>query len=102
MAKSNYQIEFHPEAIRETREAIAWYRERNEESAAEFRALVKSAEELIERSPESWAAYLLETRGFRFQRFPFVLVYVIRDKTIFVVALAHTKRKPGYWRERLP
>ena len=63
--------------------------------------LVKSAEELVERSPESWAPYLLETRGFRFQKFPFVLVYVIRGTMVFIVALAHTKRKPGYWRERL-
>ncbi len=44
MAKSDYRIEFHPEAIRETREAIQWYRQRNKETAAEFRTLVKSAE----------------------------------------------------------
>jgi len=101
MAKSNCLIDFHPDAIHEIREAIAWYSERNEETAIEFRALVKSAEELVERSPESWAAYLLETRGFRFQKFPFVLIYVIRGKRVFVVALANTKRKPDYWRKRL-
>ena len=59
------------------------------------------AEELVQRSPESWAAYLPETRGFRFQKFPFVLAYIIRGQQVFIVALAHTKRKPGYWRERL-
>jgi hypothetical protein len=31
MAKSIYQIEFHPETIREIRESIEWYRQRNEE-----------------------------------------------------------------------
>ncbi len=101
MARSNYEIEFHPEAIREVRETIEWYRQRSNEVATDFRTLVKSAEELVQRSPESWAVYLLETRGFRFQKFPFVLVYVIRGQQIFIVALAHTKRKPGYWRERL-
>jgi len=101
MAKSIYQIEFHPEAIREVRESIEWYRQRNEEIAGEFRTLVQSAEELVQRSPESWAVYLLETRGFRFQKFPFALVYIIRDERIYFVALAHTKRKPGYWRDRL-
>jgi hypothetical protein len=30
MAKSNYEIEFHPEAILEIRAAIEWYRERDE------------------------------------------------------------------------
>ncbi|MGB7344077.1 MAG: type II toxin-antitoxin system RelE/ParE family toxin [Pirellulaceae bacterium] len=101
MAKLNYEIEFHPEAIREIREAVQWYRERNDEVATEFRNLVESAEELVQRSPESWASYLLETRGFRFQKFPFVLAYVIRGQQVFIVALAHTKRKPGYWRDRL-
>lgn len=101
MAKSNYRIEFHPEAIREIRESIEWYRERNEATATEFRALVQAAEELVQRSPEAWAVYALDTRGFRFQKFPFVLVYAIRGETIFLVALAHTRRKPGYWRDRL-
>ncbi len=101
MAKSNYQIEFHPEAIREIRETIEWYRVRNADVADEFRTLVKSAEALIERSPESWATYMLETRGFRFQKFPFVFVYIIRNEKVFVIALAHTKRTPGYWRDRL-
>lgn len=52
MAKRTYQIEFHPETIRETHEAIEWYRQRNVEAANEFRSLVKSAEELVVRSPE--------------------------------------------------
>lgn len=34
MAKLNYEIEFHPEAIREIREAVQWYRERSDEVAA--------------------------------------------------------------------
>ncbi len=55
MAKANYRIEFHPEAIREIRESIGWYRERNEATAAELRTLVQAAEELIQRSPEAWA-----------------------------------------------
>lgn len=101
MANSTYEIEFHPDAIREIREAIEWYRQRDKGVATEFRTLIKSAEELVQRSPESWAAYLLETHGFRFHKFPFVLVYVIRAQRVVIVALAHTKRKPGYWRERI-
>jgi len=101
MAKSNYKIEFHPEAIRETREAIQWCRQRDENVASEFRALLKSAVELVSRFPESWSEYLVDARGFRFQKFPFVLVYIIRGERIIVVALAHSKGKPGFWRERL-
>ena len=70
MAKRTYQTEFHPEAIREIRKAIQWYRDRNEQAADQLRSLVQSAESLIERSPESCASYLHDTRGYRFQKFP--------------------------------
>ena len=63
--------------------------------------LIAAAEELVQRSPEAWSGYFHGTRGFRFQKFPFVLAYVMRGDTIFVVALAHTRLKPGYWQERL-
>jgi plasmid stabilization system protein ParE len=101
MAKPKCLIEFHPAAIREIRDAIQWYRDRDERAGAELRTLIAAAEELVQRSPESWAAYFHGTRGFRFQQYPFVLAYVIRGETVFVVALAHTSLKPGYWRERL-
>ena len=101
MAKPKYRIEFHPSAIREIRDAIQWYRDRDEQVSEEFRSLIAAAEELVQRSPESWASYVHNTRGFRFQKFPFVMAYVTRDDTIFIVALAHTRMKPGYWRDRL-
>ena len=102
MAKRTYRIEYHPEAIREIRESIHWYRDRNEAVADELRSAVESAESLIQRSPKSCAPYVHDTRGYRFQKFPFVLAYVVRDDQIFFVALAHTSRRPGYWRDRVP
>ena len=33
-------------------------------------------------------------------RFPFSLVYFESESAVEVLALAHQKRKPGYWRER--
>ncbi len=63
MAKRKFRIEYHPEAIREIRDSIRWYRDRNEGVADELRSLVESAESLIERSPETCAPYLNDTRG---------------------------------------
>ena len=95
------ELEYHPEASDEVAGTFSWYAGVNPEVGEQFKLEFERAEELVQRSPESWAAYLLETRGFRFQKFPFVLAYVIRGNQVFVVALAHTKRKPGCWRERL-
>jgi toxin ParE1/3/4 len=40
-------------------------------------------------------------RRFPLDRFPFFLIYRLRDDHLEIVALAHTSRKPNYWRSRL-
>jgi toxin ParE1/3/4 len=35
------------------------------------------------------------------KRFPYQLIYRVEADTITVYAVAHLKRKPGYWRDRL-
>ena len=41
-----------------------------------------------------------EIRHFVLRRFPFSVVYFVGDKVIYVLALAHGSRVPGYWRSR--
>jgi plasmid stabilization system protein ParE len=43
-------------------------------------------------------------RGLRrllLHRFPFSLIYSVEPDAILVVAVAHYKRRPGYWKGRL-
>ncbi len=43
-------------------------------------------------------------RGLRqaaFQRFPYWLIYADEPETILVIAVAHQRRRPGYWRRRM-
>jgi len=35
------------------------------------------------------------------RRFPFFIIYREREDDVQIVALAHTSRKPNYWRSRL-
>jgi hypothetical protein len=35
-------------------------------------------------------------------RFPYGIYYGIKDGTIVVIAVAHLKRKPAYWKTRMP
>jgi hypothetical protein len=50
---------------------------------------------------EARAAFLwYSTRRFLFRRFPFSLIYFIQETSILVVAVAHGRRKPGYWNNR--
>ncbi len=34
-------------------------------------------------------------------RFPYAVIYVERDADYFVIAVAHTSRRPGYWKDRI-
>jgi hypothetical protein len=44
-------------------------------------------------------AELAESVGF--YRFPFIIHYVDLPDSVWIVAFAHTSRKPGYWQKRL-
>lgn len=34
-------------------------------------------------------------------RFPFCIPYVAEEGRVIVLAVAHARREPGYWRERM-
>jgi plasmid stabilization system protein ParE len=94
-------IELHPGAIEELREARLWYSERSGATADRFIREVDRAMGLIAESPDRWPAYRRGTRRFLLHRFPFLLVYHEEQDVIKVLAVAHTSRRPGYWRDRL-
>ena len=35
------------------------------------------------------------------QRFPYRVIYRLGDEQLVIIAFAHTRRRPGYWRVRL-
>jgi len=56
----------------------------------------------IARAPQRWASGPYQTRRFLLRKFPFILIYRERaGGDIQIVAVAHTSRKPGYWKERI-
>lgn len=95
------QLEFHPDARLDAMEAYDWYAERNLEVADAFQEQLQDAGRAIQDSPETWASYLLGTRRYLMKQFPFVVVYRVVNDRIEIIAVAHGRRKPGYWRERL-
>ncbi len=94
-------IEFHYLAVDELRQALAWYRAKSVRAAERFVERVHEAVLRVLADPES---YPVIRRGFHYLRipkFPFVLVYRIRAQNdVFVIAVAHTSRRSGYWRRR--
>ena len=66
-----------------------------------FDAVVDSIEG-IERQPEIGTAIYPDpqTRRVLVVRFPYQVVYRLDQNEIVVVAIAHLKRRPGYWKHR--
>ena len=48
-------------------------------------------------NPRTWPRYGGRARRYVFPRYPFSLVYILRDDDVEIVAVAHGRRRPGYW-----
>jgi toxin ParE1/3/4 len=95
-----HPIRFHPEAVAEVRTAFQWYAQRSETAAERLMEELDLAVQRIASDPVRWPVYLMGTKRYFLHRFPYIVVYRIRDPVVEVVAVAHAKRRPGYWKSR--
>ena len=94
------QLLLHPAALEEAERSRDWYQVRNPLAASAFvRELERGINRIIE-SPQAWPAYIKGTRRYFLVGFPFSLIYRDRDGVIELLAIAHHRRRPGYWAER--
>jgi plasmid stabilization system protein ParE len=99
------KIVFHREASAELEEAEDWYEAQRPGLGDDLSAEVERALGLIEESPTVWPRWpgappLPVVRRFLLARFPFALAYLAEPSRVVVLAVAHTKRRPGYWFHR--
>ncbi len=94
------RIWVHPEAIAEARAARSWYYARSPEVAEAFMAELDLAIARIEEAPRQWPPYLGDTRRYLLRRFPFFVVFREMEDGVQVLAVAHGRRRPGYWQGR--
>jgi plasmid stabilization system protein ParE len=84
----------------EVREAFEWYFERSPRAAARFLAEIDRAILLIRETPTVWPSFEGGAHRYVLKGFPYSLIYREVGDHLEVVAVAHGKRKPGYWRSR--
>jgi toxin ParE1/3/4 len=91
----------HSEAIEELDAAISYYEERKVGLGLDFLAEVEQTLGKIQQNPNLGAAYKVAgLRRYVIQRFPFLIFYKEFEEFIWIVAIAHGKRRPDYWRRR--
>jgi toxin ParE1/3/4 len=94
-------VSFNRLAIKDYREARAWYAGRSANAAAKFIDAVDAAVKRIEGAPDALPLISGKYRRVRVEKFPDVLVFYARTSDdLRIVAIAHTSRRTGYWRRR--
>lgn len=92
---------FHPDARREMRQARDFYDLERKGLGDEFVDAVERTIGNIVANPESSPAVLRHIRKRVVTRFPYAIIYAVREDDIFISAVAHDSRRPFYWQDRL-
>lgn len=86
----------------EASEATAWYRTRSQDAARDFARAVRAGVQSIRERPAAWARWRAsDVRRKILRRFPYSIFYIVENDAVVIVAIAHHKRRPGYWKPRL-
>lgn len=94
------QTIFHPEARAEMREAVEFYEARLNGLGLRFLSAVEQTADRISAHPEAGAPLGGEFRKRIVPGFPYNIIYRVWEDYIYLVAIAHQHRRPGYWRDR--
>ncbi|MFT4011030.1 MAG: type II toxin-antitoxin system RelE/ParE family toxin [Nocardioidaceae bacterium] len=99
-------FEFHPEADTEFDADVFWHEDREPGLGRRFRTQVGAAIDAVVKDPQAWAVWpgwdrdpAVRSKGVA--DFPYRVVYFVQDNLLTIVAVAPTKRRPGYWRDRV-
>jgi toxin ParE1/3/4 len=96
----------HEQAEAELQDAARWYNRRVVGLGEQFLSAAIDAFIEIEKHPGRFPLDPLSTdehelHRYRLDRFPYSLIYRRRKDQLLIVAISHTAREPGYWRDRI-
>jgi plasmid stabilization system protein ParE len=92
------RLELHEDADRELSEAAAYYELERTGLGEAFVAEVEAAFGRVREHPDSAAETRPGIRRLVLLRFPYSLIYEARPDTIRILAVAHQRKRPYYWR----
>jgi len=91
---------FHPEAREELYFSIDYYEDCQEGLGLEFSEEVYATIQRIIDYPEAYPKISQNTRRCLTNRFPYGIIYQIKTKHIYIIAVTQLNRRPGYWKDR--
>lgn len=96
------KYKFHPDALQEFQVQADYYKKINIDLSDRFYLTIEKIISQIRKFPQSGTKVSRRIlKNFR-KEFPFTVFYsVIDDDSLFILAVAHQKRRPGYWKTNL-
>jgi toxin ParE1/3/4 len=92
---------FHPQASEEYTQAAAYYEAVAPELGGRFYDEIEQLIAEVRRQPDRFFRFSPPARRALARKFPYPVVYLDESDRVWIVAVMHAKRRPGYWRERL-
>jgi plasmid stabilization system protein ParE len=74
---------------------------RSDSAALGFDQELRNTFKTLRKSPQACAPYLRGTRRAILNRYPYSVVFRELPRKIQIIAVAHAKRRPAYWANRL-
>jgi len=93
-------IIFHPDIENEIKASYEWYQGQTIGLGDNFLTELETSFETIIELPDTWPKFQFNFQRFLLSKFPFSIIYQYKENTIYIVAVMHNSRKPGYWLER--
>lgn len=94
-------ILFDPLAEQEYRDAFEFYKNKNAGLGERFKKAVRASLQIIELYPEAGPEVRPNIRKILLNRFPYKLIYSHTGQGLYIIALAHNRRAPTYWVNRM-
>lgn len=95
------EVEFISESKKDFEDAVEYYESKEKDLGKRLRDEVAEILHTAANAPFLWRERKEGYRRINFPIFPYYLAYTIRDNKLIILAIAASRRKPGYWHKRL-
>jgi plasmid stabilization system protein ParE len=95
-----YKLIIKPYAEFDANDAANWYNNQSKGLGNEFLLALDAKINSIKRNPTHFQVVYKNIRRALTERFPYGVFFIVEERTIYILAIIHTSRKPKIWKKR--
>ncbi len=96
-----YKLEFKSEVYEDIKIAYDWYESQRIGLGEDFLLTLEESYSKIVRTPKLYQSLYRSVRRKLVRRFPYGIFFVMKENSIIILAVLHTKRDPDIWTKRI-